>query len=66
MRLTALLNDRIALKVISEETRRWIKRFHGKKETINAQVDQFRIHHQAPKQTISSNSSLKAEMVVSN
>jgi len=59
LRLTEVLNDRGLLKVISEETRRWIKRFHGKKETINAQVDQFRLHHPASKQATSSNSALK-------
>jgi glycosyltransferase involved in cell wall biosynthesis len=56
LRVTALLNDRVLLKVMSEETRRWVKRFHGKKETINVQVDQFRLLHPAQKQSIFSNS----------
>jgi hypothetical protein len=56
VQLTELLKDRNLLKVLSEKTLHWIKRFHGKKETINAQVDQFRLHHPVLKQTIQSKS----------
>ncbi len=65
-RLIAVLNDRASLKVIGEESRRWIKRFYGKQETINTQVDQFRIHHPMPEGTIFSNSTFKTQTVVSN
>ncbi len=42
--LLPLMTDRESLSVISQETRRWVKLYHGKAETVNAQVDQFRLN----------------------
>jgi hypothetical protein len=42
-KLILLMSDREALDDISHETRRWVKLYHGKAETVNAQVDRFRL-----------------------
>jgi hypothetical protein len=41
--LLPLMTDRKSLSAISQETRRWVKFYHGKAETVNAQVDRFRL-----------------------
>lgn len=37
------LEDPRKLKEIGAQSREWMKRYHGKRETVNKQVDQFRI-----------------------
>ena len=33
------------LKIIRLKSRRWVKKFHGKVETVNKQVNQFRLNY---------------------
>jgi glycosyltransferase involved in cell wall biosynthesis len=41
-RLQTLLNNPDKLKILGESSRAWIKKFHSKEETVNAQVGQIR------------------------
>lgn len=43
-KLKPLISSKDALADIGERTRNWVKQYHGKAETVNAQVDQFRKH----------------------
>jgi hypothetical protein len=44
-KLLPLMADRDSLSAIGLDTRHWVKQYHGKAETVNAQVNQFRLHY---------------------
>jgi glycosyltransferase involved in cell wall biosynthesis len=37
-----LINSPLSLKKLGQESRAWMKKYHSKEQTVNAQVDQFR------------------------
>jgi hypothetical protein len=41
-KLGALVSAPVRLVELGEASRAWIKRYHGKRDTVNLQLDQFR------------------------